>query len=578
MSMTGLGGLMPCDGVPSTTTLDLALFCSGNRKAYSLIDSWFLIIMTDHQQHHTRKLLGRQPARTIILDTSSPFIPQIGEDICDVLENLFALACNINGPSRIPFFSIIALNGYPELFLPLSFVKNNFERIQKSISDLRGICNGNLQNNKDRRGDIVLGIMEACSQYRRQLHTMLQSGGMCYQLEVIVITCQKSQVVQKQIEESSVTLDLENLKKIQVISLTSLDFDVDGVTCGSQVSPDSIGSNSSATNGLVETINLEADALILQNFFNIWLLDSGTDTEHMHIILPPSTLGSLAMVVKCDLQERILNPAQMPFFGQYTVNPDAYTMKLVFPSTSKAMGMTIPLYKLRVMNLLPSSSLCDSVVFGMPMVAQATSCWKVDWDDLERNQQVFNALCRLLIKKNCVMIAQLEDMKNIPISSGMFVNQSKDTVGGYFVLLPAPNGTMLIKSLACQELVLPCMAPSQVEEPTEDTCKDVEDSLEKLEIIATFNPLLWTSGLFSCIRNKQKKRSVPKLMKVKADMGSNNGTDNTFSSNRSSGETGLSMDRQTKVMRDADSLLNIKQTQTTKRFKNKEHLQFPTHL
>lgn len=33
------------------------------------------------------------------------------------------------------------------------------------------------------------------------------------------------------------------------------------------------------------------------------------------------------------------------------------------------------------------------------MIAQATLCWKIDWDDLERNQQMFKALCHALVEK-----------------------------------------------------------------------------------------------------------------------------------------------------------------------------------
>ncbi len=80
---------------------------------------------------------------------------------------------------------------------------------------------------------------------------------------------------------------------------------------------------------------VENDALSLQNTFRSWLHDCGTDQEHLHLVLPsPSSMQQETdeevmdldegedwgascsserrrrrdMVVKCDIQERVLNP------------------------------------------------------------------------------------------------------------------------------------------------------------------------------------------------------------------------------------------------------------------------------
>jgi len=34
--------------------------------------------------------------------------------------------------------------------------------------------------------------------------------------------------------------------------------------------------------------------------------------------------------------------------------------------------------------------------FIQPLILRPTSCWKIDWDELESNQQNFNALASLL--------------------------------------------------------------------------------------------------------------------------------------------------------------------------------------
>ena len=45
------------------------------------------------------------------------------------------------------------------------------------------------------------------------------------------------------------------------------------------------------------------------------------------------------------------------------------------------------------------------------MVVSATKCWKVDWDELEKNEQLFKALCHELLKK-VVHLKQSGDTHN----------------------------------------------------------------------------------------------------------------------------------------------------------------------
>ena len=55
------------------------------------------------------------PARLLMIDLSPPFSTDVGHDVCEALENMFSLACNLSGPTRIPFFGVMALYNYPEV-------------------------------------------------------------------------------------------------------------------------------------------------------------------------------------------------------------------------------------------------------------------------------------------------------------------------------------------------------------------------------------------------------------------------------------------------------------------------------
>ena len=39
---------------------------------------------------------------------------------------------------------------------------------------------------------------------------------------------------------------------------------------------------------------------------------------------------------------------------------------------------------------------CESILFGVPLVVRPTACWKLEWEELETNQQHFTALCKTL--------------------------------------------------------------------------------------------------------------------------------------------------------------------------------------
>ncbi|CAK7296403.1 Meiosis 1 arrest protein [Vulpes lagopus] len=54
-------------------------------------------------------------------------------------------------------------------------------------------------------------------------------------------------------------------------------------------------------------------------------------------------------------------------------------------------------YKLRVIKALNSSGICESLTYGLPFILRPTSCWQLDWDELETNQQHFHALCHSLL-------------------------------------------------------------------------------------------------------------------------------------------------------------------------------------
>jgi hypothetical protein len=55
--------------------------------------------------------------------------------------------------------------------------------------------------------------------------------------------------------------------------------------------------------------------------------------------------------------------------------------------------------RLQMIWVFLTTDLLFFVIYFQPMIALATNCWKIDWDDLEKNQQLFKALCYKLMEK-----------------------------------------------------------------------------------------------------------------------------------------------------------------------------------
>lgn len=45
---------------------------------------------------------------------------------------------------------------------------------------------------------------------------------------------------------------------------------------------------------------------------------------------------------------------------------------------------------------LPADGVCESLLYGLPLVVRPTICWQLDWDEIESNHNLFHALCHTL--------------------------------------------------------------------------------------------------------------------------------------------------------------------------------------
>ncbi|XP_033015501.1 meiosis 1 arrest protein [Lacerta agilis] len=144
---------------------------------------------------------------------------------------------------------------------------------------------------------------------------------------------------------------------------------------------------------------------------------------------------------------------------------------------------------------LEAKGLCTSLLYGLPLVIRPTSCWRMNWDELEANQQLFRALCHCLWKRNWLLLAKYETPLGGP-SPGW----GPPWPSPLQVLLPSEGAaSLLLCSLVGRELLLPCSFPLLPAEPPQATLSLMENVLDGLDLEPAYSPLSGRAPLYRAL-------------------------------------------------------------------------------
>ncbi|XP_045405881.1 meiosis 1 arrest protein isoform X4 [Lemur catta] len=376
--------------------------------------------------------IDQQPPRLLIVHITLPSWADICSNLCEALKNFFSLACSLMGPSRMSLFSLYVVQNQHECILPFVQVKGNFARLQACISELRMLQREGCF--RPQGTSLRLAVVDGLQQFKQYSRHMATGAALTYtSLEITVLTSQPGKEVVKQLEEGLKDTDLVRVRRLQVVEVT---------------------------NGILEH------------------MDSASPVED------PSN----DVCLKCDLQERLLSPSLLPGTADSTLRMDdpKGDFSTLYQMASQSSASR---YKLQVIKALKSSGVCESLTYGLPFILRPTSCWQLDWDELETNQQHFHALCHSLLKREWLLLAKGELLspgysQRIPAST-------------FYVIMPSHSLTLLVKAVATRELILPNPFPLLPEDPPDDSLKTVESMLDSLELEPTYNPLQVWSHLYS---------------------------------------------------------------------------------
>ncbi|XP_022802610.1 meiosis 1 arrest protein-like [Stylophora pistillata] len=483
------------------------------------------------EKQGNRTAFIRQSARVLLVDYSTPFDADTCEYLQETLVNFFSLVTHLSGPCRTPFFGLIALTSPPENLFYLQHVRGNFPKLYTAFKELNNIAK-DVSPRVSSSDVIVQGLKEAIAQFKRQSQSLRQMSTSNCQLEITLFTCRAATSVVRHIEAFLKDIELESIKKIQVVTVQSSEElnKKEGTPSESGSSPS--GDTSELLDGsLVDVVSLGKDVLSFENFFKIWLLDRSTDQEHLRIILPGAftqdsegdqsqdNVTETSLSLKCDLHECLLDPFHLPYqshlwfpeLNRQTVCAESANINSKGVAITKPHVLNYPVYNLTAMKLVKTEAVCESVLFGMPYIVRPTLCWKLDWEDLESNQQHFYALCSVLKERGLSLLAKTNGPR---VALRGYPQQAvTSSPHGHFIFLPSDN-SLLLKSIAIKELMLPSVVQSSTEGPSDDALSVVASCLDQIDVCDSYNPLLVQSNLYKCLI-AQSIKSNPASKSVK---------------------------------------------------------------
>nr|XP_060635631.1 meiosis 1 arrest protein [Anolis sagrei ordinatus] len=472
-----------------------------------------------------------QPPRILVVDARPPHWAQTQPKLCKALEHVFCLACSLGGPPRIPLFSLYMAQNQHECLLPFVHwlprggssswlprdqrdgrvpqpVKGGFARLQSCFAELRAMAaEGAFRPGED--AAMVQAIRDGLQQFKQYTGRGMAGAPLSScAIEITILTSRPSTEVARQLEAGLQGIDLVSLRQLQVVEVAPGGLQEEPwleTGGGSSGHSESLLEEEAAAPLLGPEVDLqvvENEVVALEGIFKAWLQGHGTDQEHLHLLLPKAPLGHTAgpqnnlACLKCDVQERLLSPALLPPLGPREDQARASN------ATTSCFWMDLrpglAPRRLRVLRALKAEGLCASVLFGLPLVVRPTSCWKLNWDELEANQHRFQALCCGLRSREWLLLAQYEPQE------GPVPRREPPTaapIASLWALLPAAScSSLLLRSVAPRELLLPGSFHAPPMDPPDTALRDMESILECLDVEPAFDPLSLETHLYQALR------------------------------------------------------------------------------
>nr|XP_057922375.1 meiosis 1 arrest protein isoform X2 [Doryrhamphus excisus] len=432
----------------------------------------------------------RQPARVLIVEALPPWWSNTCPVLCDALDNFLSLACSLDGPCRLPHLSLYSISRQQECLLPFVQVRGNLARLRACVEELRSIPSEGCSRGTVRGGEMlrqaVLDSLQQFKQYMKHIGASSQANGNTC-IEVTVVTGRPGRGIVHLLEKGLTDADLVPLKRLLVVQLHS------EAECGQDApSPEASSGASQDHLMLVDLQLVDNNVIAVESMLKTWLQEQGGNQEHLNLLLPAPMENAVPVCIMCDKQERLISPALVPLAPQLGVKTESIRD---FMSVSKgsANQSQVP-QKLRAIKALRADAVCESLLYGLPLVIRPTTCWQLDWDEMESNHHLFHALCCTLRSRDMFLLLQVESTQRLtPGGSGVF---------SHYILQPSASLSCLLKPVISRELWLPCTHSVPAQEPTPEAVQVIQGCFTHMDEEAVFNPLSLSSNLYQHLRSQ----------------------------------------------------------------------------
>ncbi|XP_028285572.1 meiosis 1 arrest protein [Parambassis ranga] len=437
-------------------------------------------------------LFPQQPARALIVEALPPCWAETSTVLCDALDNFLSLVCSLDGPCRIPLLSLYAISRQQECLLPFVAVRGNLARLHSCVEELRSITGEGCIRGTARASDLlrqaVLDSLQQFKQYVRHTSAGTQASNNI-SVEVTVLTSQPGRSIVRQLEMGLKDADLFSLKRLLVVQIHSTGNW--GEDTSSPEATHAETEDSLMLGAEVDLQQVENSVFAIEMVLKAWLQEQGGDKEHLHLLLPSPLANHDPVCVKCDMQERLISPALIPLTPNLGVKTES--IRDFLPVTKGSANQSPTPQRLRAIKVLRADGVCESVLYGLPLVIRPTTCWQLDWDEIEANHNLFNAVCQTLRSRDFFLLLQVEPPQKSTGGSGVY---------SHYVLQPSPCLSLLLKPVVCRELLLPCSMPMLGQDPSPNAMQTVQGCLTQLDEEFVLNPLSLISNLYQHLRSR----------------------------------------------------------------------------
>lgn len=439
-----------------------------------------------------RDAFSRQSVRAIVIDAAVTSDGGGIEDLAESMKQLFAVICSFRGPPRIPGVSVLTSNSKADILLPMQKItKPLYGRflsslVQTPVTPVMQCTDEFRQTSASLEQVLVLAI----SDFRK----FKELSGFHDQLEISVFSSRSSHFLRSFASATIHNLNSDEVKGIEFISIARCSERLLSQSpCDQDLLCQNLpGSGEQSEFGcLWNIVQVEPNAVSIQCHMRHWFKDECSDKEHF-------CLSIKDVQIKCDMQQRCVNPNAFSFKHFYALGEQG-TARNAGSRPLQNKPEAIRILQMRATAMIDQDGICDSLVFGTPVVLVSSSCWRMEWDELDCNQDRFTALCRTLLdQRRCLLCEDTTQHQN---RHGNYSKSHSVQPRGLFILFPSNSSSMLMKAIVPRELLLPTETDSLSAKTnfSSSAVEDVQSAVDSLEKINIYNPLDHPCGLYESL-------------------------------------------------------------------------------